>query len=326
MATIIQTSDGTYRVRIRRQGYPPISRNFTKKALAQRWATQTEFEIDRGTFNWEGEAQNIAVSELIDRYLAEIAPTKKSFADIKSRCLLLRENFGDYSILSLTPAVIKAYRDRRLLIRHPDSVRKEILLLGRILTAAEREWDFVFPKTNPVKRLAIPRKGRGRDRRLLPGEERILIEEAQRYGGFIADVIQFAIETGMRRGEIVRLQWRDVDINRRVATLRDTKNSFDRDVPLSSQAMDILERQKKDRSGRVFSICADSITTAFTRITDRAGLHDLRFHDLRHEAASRFFERGFSVMEVSSITGHRDLASLKRYTHLRAEDLAKKLA
>jgi integrase len=326
MATITQTADGTYRVRIRRQGYPPISRNFTKKAHAQRWATQTEFEIDCGTFNWEGETQNVLLSELIDRYLAEIAPTKKSYADIKSRCLLLRQNFGHYSLSSLTPAVIKSYRDKRLLIRHSDSVRKELLLLGRILTAAEREWDVTLPKSNPVRRLAIPRKGRGRDRRLLPGEERILIEESQRYGGFIADIIQFAIETGMRRGEIVRLQWRDVDFERRVAKLRDTKNGFDRVIPLSSRALEILERQTSKRSGNVFSICADSITKAFSRVIDRAGLHDLRFHDLRHEAASRFFELGLSVMEVSSITGHRDLASLKRYTHLRAEDLAKKLA
>lgn len=200
--------------------------------MAQRWALQAESEMNRGTFQWDEDAQNISICELIDRYLLEIAPTKKSSADIRSRYSLLRENFGNFTISLLTSSAIKAYRDKRLQIRKPESVRKELLLLGRILTAAEREWDVFLPKSNPIKKLAILRKARGRERRLLPGEERNLFREAQRYGGFIADVIQFAIETGMRRGKIFRLLWRGVDFDRCVAELYDTKNGFDRSVPL----------------------------------------------------------------------------------------------
>ena len=107
--------------------------------------------------------------------------------------------------------------------------------------------------------------------------------------------------------------------------LYDTKNGADRAVPLTSRAVNLLQSMPRNLNGFVFNITSDAITKAFCRIRDRAGLTNLRFHDLRHEATSRFFEMGLNIMEVSSITGHKDLSMLKRYTHLKAEDLAKKL-
>ena len=104
----------------------------------------------------------------------------------------------------------------------------------------------------------------------------------------------------------------------------DTKNGDSRTVPLSTKAVEVLKRQSK-HSDFLFQIRGDSVGKAFRRIRDRANIIDLRFHDLRHEATSRFFELGLPIMEVSAITGHKDLRMLKRYTHLRAEDLAKKL-
>ncbi|ASF49079.1 site-specific integrase [Methylophaga nitratireducenticrescens] len=112
---------------------------------------------------------------------------------------------------------------------------------------------------------------------------------------------------------------------KRTAKLLDTKNGENRTVPLSPVALKILESIPRNINGRVFSIKADSITTAFDRCCRRAHIESLRFHDLRHEATNRFFEKGFNLMEVSSITGHKDLAMLKRYTHLKAEDLAENL-
>ena len=96
-------------------------------------------------------------------------------------------------------------------------------------------------------------------------------------------------------------------------------------IPLSSKAIEILRQLPLDIKGQVFPIRADSITQAFDRCRQRAGIKNLRLHDLRHEATSRFFEKGLNIIEVSSITGHKDLSMLKRYTHLRPEDLAKKL-
>jgi len=128
----------------------------------------------------------------------------------------------------------------------------------------------------------------------------------------------------MRRGEILQLTWDNVNLNTRTAFLPETKNGEARTVPLSENALSILKALPK-QSDQVFDTTAYAIRMAFGRALKRAEIDDFRFHDLRHEATSRFFEKGLNMMEVSSITGHKDLQMLKRYTHLRAEDLALKL-
>jgi integrase len=95
-------------------------------------------------------------------------------------------------------------------------------------------------------------------------------------------------------------------------------------VPLSIRAVEILKGVQSPREGRVFPIGADAVTRAFDRACRKAGIEDLRFHDQRHEATSRLFEKGLNVMEVASVTGHKTLQMLKRYTHLRPEDIARK--
>jgi integrase len=129
----------------------------------------------------------------------------------------------------------------------------------------------------------------------------------------------------MRRGELLRLTWEDADLDLRVAHLDMTKNRSKRDVPLSSEAIILLRSLPHDISGYVFPLTAASLRGLWNRACNRADITDLHFHDLRHEATSRFFEKGLNVMEVATITGHKDLRMLQRYTHLRAEDLAKKL-
>ena len=140
----------------------------------------------------------------------------------------------------------------------------------------------------------------------------------------IKPIVLFAIETAMRRGEILSLEWRHVDLESRTAFLPETKNGDSRTVPLSEKALNIL-RELPLESDLVFATTSNSLRMAFDRALKRAELGDFRFHDLRYEATSRFFEKNLNVMEVSSITGHKDLRMLKRYTHLRAEDLALKL-
>ncbi|BBF65303.1 site-specific integrase [Acidithiobacillus sp. 'AMD consortium'] len=103
----------------------------------------------------------------------------------------------------------------------------------------------------------------------------------------------------------------------------DSKTGDPRRVPLSSRALAVLDALPRRMDGEVWGVRADSITQAFARACHRAGIEDLRFHDLRHEATSRFFEKGLNPMQVAAITGHKTLQMLKRYTHLRAEDLAK---
>jgi integrase len=141
-------------------------------------------------------------------------------------------------------------------------------------------------------------------------------------------LIILAIETAMRRGEMLDLQWQHVDLFACVAHLPLTKNGDTRDIPLSRRAVATLQELKadKDRNAQlVFPVTGNSIRLAFEHLRVRAGLDDFHFHDLRHEAVSRLFEKGLNIAEVSAISGHKELKMLQRYTHLRAEDLVSRL-
>ena len=198
---------------------------------------------------------------------------------------------------------------------------------------------------NPVQSIRLP-SGRGteRDRRLKPEEKAALLKACDDYGGDLPHIVRFALETAMRRGEITDIRWDMVDLKKRTVTIPETKNGEKRIVPLSNEAVRILSTLQRRITGKVFGYTdSHSITQAFIRALSRAKsaygkecaekgidpdasfLANLTFHDLRHEATSRLFEKGFNPMEVATITGHKTLQMLKRYTHLKAEDLAKRL-
>jgi integrase len=140
-------------------------------------------------------------------------------------------------------------------------------------------------------------------------------------------LIVLAIETAMRRGELVDLLWHNVDLDKRVAHLPTTKNGESRDVPLSQRATATLKALSVDRGDRkrVFPLSGNGVRLAWEHLRVRAGCPDLHFHDLRHEAVSRLFERGLNLVEVAAISGHKELKMLQRYTHLRAADLVSRL-
>jgi integrase len=141
-------------------------------------------------------------------------------------------------------------------------------------------------------------------------------------------LIILAIETAMRRGEMLDLQWQHVDLVRCVAHLPLTKNGDSRDIPLSRRAVAILKGLMADKgqnADRVFPVTPNSVRLCFEHLRVRAQMEDFRFHDLRHEGVSRLFEKGLNIAEVSTISGHKELRMLQRYTHLRAEDLVKRL-
>jgi integrase len=232
----------------------------------------------------------------------------------------------------------------------PNTVRLELALLSHLFTVARSAWG-LESLTNPIMLVkgSRPKLPRGRDRRLLPGctgaagEEERLLTACEAYGGPIAAIVTIAIETAMRRGEIAAMRWEHLDRATRVLRVPETKTGVPRRVPLSSRALAVLDVLPRRIDGYVWGVRADSVTQAFIRAVAQAHkdyetectatgakpdprmLRDLRFHDLRHEATNRLFERGLNPMEVSAITGHKTLQMLKRYTHLRAEDLVDRL-
>lgn len=325
MATITKRGDGQWQSKIRNKGYPAQSKTFSTKANADKWSRLVESEMDRGIFLSTSEAEATTFAELIEKYKKEVLPSKKSQQDLHSRLKTVNAAMGHLTLAAITPVTVKEFRDYRLESISSESVRKELSIISILLTLCQKEWGIYLPRGNPVKSITMPPPNKSRDRRLEGDEEKILIAGAKKYGGLIEDIITIAINTGMRRSEITRLQWKNIILNKRTARLLDTKNGDDRTIPLNSEAIKVLKNQARNLNGYVFNIRSDSITQAFERIRKKAGIKNLRFHDLRHEATSRFFELGLNIMEVAAITGHKDLAMLKRYTHLKAEDLAKKL-
>lgn len=182
---------------------------------------------------------------------------------------------------------------------------------------------------NVVKLVRRPVIRNERSRRLTGDEEQRLLDGCN--GGkipYFRTLIILAIETGVRRGELLGLQWADVSHNRRVISLSMTKNGASREVPLSQRAFDTLmdwKSRAEIHQATVFPMSPGALEQAWRRLLARSGVTALRFHDLRHEGVSRLFERGLNVIEVSTISGHRELRMLKRYTHLSADDLVSRL-
>lgn len=325
MPTIRKKGEGQYHVQIRKRGYPTQTKTFTKEADAKRWATIIESEMERGVFVSRTEAEATLVKDVLERFATEVLPTKRSEQSDKSRIKTLIEAFGDYRLASLNSTQVAKFRDSRLKVVGPQSVIHEINLLNRVLKAASMDWGIALPGGLPTAQVRKPVKPRGRDRRVSESEINQILQVTKSVE--LCTIITLAVETGMRRNELASLAWEEIDLDKQTAHLPKTKTDVPRTVPLSRTAVSALQKLPPKTEGRVFALQAESMSQAFERACEphRANIVGARFHDLRHEATSRLFEKGLNVMEVAAITGHKTLDMLKRYTHLRAEDLAKKL-
>ncbi|MFK5914992.1 MAG: site-specific integrase [Woeseiaceae bacterium] len=325
MATIEKRGDAQWRAKVRKKGFPTLTKTFAKKAIAERWARDVESSMDKGVFIDHREADQTTLSDILDRYEREVLPTKKSQKPVKFQIKLIKQMIGNHSLSRLNSSVIAKFRDNRAKEVSGETIRKDLLLIRRVIHAAVVDWGIQLPNGNPVAVIRLPSPSKARDRRLETGEEKKLLKAAKEYGGNLYNIIVFAIETAMRRGEIINMKWRDIKFDKNTLYIDETKTDSPRTIPLSKLAIEVLKKEVRNIDGFIWNIQPNSITQAFRRICKKAEIEGLRFHDLRHEATSRFFEKGFNIMEVSSITGHKDLKMLKRYTHLKAEDLVHRL-
>jgi integrase len=347
MATIVKTPAGTWKALIRKTGWPSVCKTFRTKRDACDWARSTEDEMVRGVYVIRAPAERLPLSSALDKYLKEVSILKKPSTQVaeKRKAKPLKKLLGRYALAAITPDRVAWYRDERLAtLNHRtgqplsrDTVRLELALLSHMFSVAMREWGLGLI-ANPVSSIKKPSAGQGRDRRLSAEEEPILLRAAEEYSNpMAAQIIRLALATGMRKGEVLSLRKRHVDLRRRIIHLPDTKNNQARDVPLTKEAVAVLREAVKNpirpMSTDLIFFGDDpknrdkpySIDSAWRVIRRKAGLTDLRFHDLRHEAVSRLVEMGLSDQEVAAISGHKTMQMLRRYTHLRAEDLVAKL-
>ncbi len=329
----------SWEVSINKKGFPRRSLTFSTKADAEKWARHIEAEMDRSVFVSRKESENTTLEEALDRYERKVIPSKKGARQESMRMRIWkRSSLAKRSIASIQGMDIAAYRDARLKEVAPNTVRHELALLSHVFTIAVKEWG-MGGLVNPVKQIRAPKMPPGRDRRLKPGElDRILgITESPT----LPNLARFAIETAVRQEEIAEMTWEHVSLEKKTAKLKEKqikhKETIYRTIPLFPLALKILTNLPRRIDGKVWGITPHAISVAWRRAVARARapyekectekgtkldptfLVDLTFHDLRHEATSRL-----NTAEVSAVTGQKTLQMLKRYTHLRAEDLAEK--
>ena len=324
MATFRKRS-GSWQALVKKKGFGQIARTFDTKGEAEAWAKVIEAEMVRGVYLSQKEAESTTLEESLERYEREISSSKKGHLQEKKRIRTWKSHpLAKRFLASIQGKDIAAWRDARIKSgSSANTVRLDLAIISHLFEIARKEWGMEGLK-NPVKSIRLPSPPSGRDRRLQPGELEKILESVSEE---MNQVIRFALETAMRRGELAGMTWDMVDLKKRTVTLPETKNGQKRIVPLSSVAATILKDRLSTRriDGEVWDIGLDAISQDFAKACHKSDISDLHFHDLRHEATSRLFEKGFDTMEVRTITGHKTLQMLARYTHLRAEDLVERL-
>ncbi|MHA6690551.1 tyrosine-type recombinase/integrase [Devosia sp. A449] len=341
MATIRKRSD-KYHVQFRRQGFAPVTKSFFKLADAKEWARLLEIQADRQELSPNRKAlEQSTLGDLVTRYRDEVIPKLKA-ADRERYVVnaFLRHSICRKTLSELTVRDFVKYRDERLKTVTAKSLQRTLSPINHMFRLAVEEWDIPL-RDNPLAKLRLKVIDNKRERRLKEGELDTLLAMAR--SGHVAGatnhsnrtrnpyvplLIEFALETAMRRGEMLALKWAQVDIKRRSVTILEAKNGHSRVIPLSLKAVSLLEAATEvkpiDRE-RVFPLSPNGFLLSWSRLVARAKIDDLHFHDLRHEAISRLFELGLTVPEVASVSGHRTMGQLFRYAHANHASVRAKL-
>ncbi len=316
-------------VKTQKKGQEPISlwRTFDTEEDAQKFKRDIENELKTHATTAH-KKHAVTFAALIQKYRENVLPTRKNPKPEHYKLNTIEKYFPCHKIISqIAPTDIATYRDKRLKEATRTTVTHELALITRIFNLAAQEWGFDTLK-NPAQTVRKPRFNEPRDRRVTDDEIQKIVSHTE--SPMLADIIRLAVETAMRQAEFTQLTWKMVSFTQNTITLpgSTTKTGKKRVIPLSEKATDILQalyHKKKEEDERIFPVAPHSLATAFRRAAKRANIEDIHFHDMRHEAISRFVEMGLSIPEISGISGHATLQMLARYSHPSSEHLVAKL-
>lgn len=291
------------------------SKSFASIKEGKIWAKHEEVNLLQQ--NKAPRSQYPTIRELSQLYSQHILPTLKGAAQERSRLHLLHnESFIDTPCHLITASDIRHYIERLRSIGNSSStIRLKLCLISSLYRLARQELNMEIQ--SPTSAIKMPASNPGRLRRLSPNEESSLLRSASLCKNpNILPVITFALETGLRRNELLTLDWSAYQSDRGLIEIKNTKNGYPRWIPLTQLAKDILEGQLRYKYSRPFPVNATTLENAWEHILDRAGIENLRFHDLRHEALSRWAHKlKGDVFKLSMISGHRTLQMAQRYVH-----------
>lgn len=329
----------SYRVRIRINGSPDMSETFPTKREAKDWALKMEAEIRQGRYFGKTKYKEHTFEDLFHRFVEkELSQKPQSSKKLKQQLLWWKKHLKDYYLCHITASMISELKDKlleevtpRKTLRSYSTANRYLAALSGIFRVAVKEWNWM--KENPLTNISRFKEGKPRDRFLTIEEiERLLAVCKNSKSPHLYPVTLFALSTGARKGEILNLKWKDLDVERQTVVFRETKNGETRTIPLTPLLVNCILEEKKKRtvlSEYVFpSLQGNSsadIRTAWERAVKEANLNNLCFHVLRHTAASHLAMGGASTLEVGAILGHKTLAMVKRYSHLSVASTAKVL-
>jgi integrase len=344
MATIREKGPYQWQVQIRRKGWPYQHVTFRTKKDAEAWARKTESDMDSGSFIDQSAGRETTLGDLIPLYLTAVTAQRPSEHSRVAESARLNRFLRDeralcaYAVVHLKPEHFEDYRDSRLghTLKNgkrlaPGTVKRELTTLKRVIDNRKRRLGLVINPVNTedVKR---PTVNDERDVRLSNEErERLLQACEDARNPWLRAFVELGFETGARRGNLLRLTWADVDLERKTALLRGIKNSrspekvINHVIGLTPRAVEILKSLPRTDM-RVFPMTANAFRLAFNRARMKAGVDHFHFHDTRHERISSLFGANWSTVQVMAQTGHRDPKSVKRYANLTGEFLADELA
>lgn len=335
MASVIKIGC-KWRAQVRRKGFPTETKTFDVKAQANAWATKVEADMAASKHQDTRIIANKTLADLIDRYQEEIGAVRPFGRNKRDVLAKLRIALGETALLHLNIDVLMKYIRKRIANGAGGvTVGIDLTYLAGVLTTAKNLWrlpvrtDVIAEARANLRYMGVSTKSKERDRRPTQSElERIKKHFASKVRQKVpmADLIDFAVATAMRAGEIIRLRWADLNEQDRTIIIRDRKHPTmkqgnDQEVPLLGDAFAIVQRQLRTEDPRIFAVTDGTISSIFPRACNALKIDDLTFHDLRHEGVSRLFELGYTIEQVALVSGHRDWKMLARYTQIRAKDL-----
>ena len=335
----IQKRGSHFRARITREGKSTLSATFYSRQESLQWAKEIEAQLRLGiykeTLSVPQKTAAISFSEAAVHYMKTHSIHKKIVRSETYRLQILIARWKDLPISAIDKPAVLSLRDELLRLgRANDTINHYFNTISKLFQMLQDEWDLTV--TNPIKGIKRMPPTQGRSKRITGLVEQLLLtacDDLQK--PLLRLIIEFAIETGMRRGEIMGLTWADIDLANRKAYLHTSKNGEPRQVPLTKKALAVLQALQRDDMGKVFPMSLVTLRTQYESVRShakpqwqQAGINpfdDLRFHDLRHEALSRLSDAGLNVIELSHISGHKTLGMLKRYVHCSHQAIFMKL-
>ncbi len=321
----------SYKVRIRKPNSPTVTKTFSSRNLAEKWARKTELAIEEGLYFDKVESGKHTIADLVDRYIKEDLQrlSESDWRIRKQQLTWWKDNIGKITLNRVSPALLVDHRNKlktetnaKGKTRAGSTVNRYMAALSAAFGIATTEWQWM--NENPFQKVRREKEPGGRIRFLSPEERTALLDACKNSKSKpLYLVVILALSTGMRQGEIMSLKWSQVDIKQKKITLLKTKNGEIRVVPLVGLASELLGSQSKIRNiknpyvfpGRHHTH-SEFPRAGWESVVSNAKIENFKFHDCRHSAASELAMNGASLHEIAAVLGHKTLAMVQRYAHL----------